>query len=400
MSNFIPEIKRTLRPSDQRRIAHVAQRKRAFTDPSIVLFPWDNIQAAIDKLDALGGGHILFRSGTYIINSALTGKSAIQFIGENTSSTILDFNSTAAKLNFTGTDAYATGTITSITSGVNVTGSGTAWLANVTTDHQFFIANKWYKIAAVTSDTALVLSEGYTGGATFPGAAYRAVKVVKDIEIKDLTLKNSTGTAIDFDDVRNVFLEDLEIVDNNKGFTMDNCSEISIDNLIVPSNDSNGCEFNTCGFADIESISTPSNGGHGMVINNFRVGNIVGSSSNSNTGDGYNITSASILQLNKVEASSNGGQGIELVSGNTAIGIDAFVESNTSDGIKLTASSDDTIISGSHINSNGGYGVNIAASTCDNNLISSNKFASNTTAAYNNSGTGTLIRSNIGASDN
>ena len=242
----------------------------------------------------------------------------------------------------------------------------------------------------------MVLSEGYTGGATFPGAAYRAVKVIKDIEIRDLTFKNSTGTAIDFDDCRNIFMEDMELLDNNKGFVMDNCAEIAIDNIIIPSSTDNGCEFNTCGFGDIEGLSTPSNGGHGVVMNNVRIMPFNNCASNSNTGDGYNITTGDTVQL-VVEASSNSGQGIEFVSGNVGCFVhNSIVESNTSDGIKLTASSDDILISNNQINSNGGYGVNIAVSGDDNNIVVGNKFASNTSGAINDSGTGTTRGSNSG----
>src|SRR3989304_5236147 len=163
----------------------------------------DNIQKAIDAVKESGGGVVFLRAGTYIVNEALVGYSYVDIEGENMSSTIIDFNSTSANLSFTGTDIYTTGTITSITSGVNVTGSGTAWLANVTTDHQIFIGNTWYKIAAVTGDTTLILAEGYQGNASLPGAAYRAVKIIKDVSISELTFKSSTGTGIVGTDVRN-----------------------------------------------------------------------------------------------------------------------------------------------------------------------------------------------------
>ena len=365
----------------------------------ITLAPGDSLQAAVDELSLGDGGHVFLQSGTYTLNSTVNLKSAIQIIGENTSTTIIDFNNTSAQLKATGTDVYTTGTIVAVTNSVILTGSGTAWLGNVTTNHQIFLGNRWYKISAVTADTTIILSEGYTGGATLP-STYRAVKIIKDLEIRDVTLKNSTVTAIDLDDVRNVFLEDLELLDNNKGFTMDNVSEIAIDSVIVPSNTSNGCEFNGCGFGDIEGLSTPANGGHGVVLNNVRIFPFVTCSSNSNTGDGYNITSGDTVVLNIVEASANGGQGIEMVSGNIGCAIhNAYCETNTSDGIKLTATSDMTIISNCQIIDNGGYGLNIAAATCDSTLANGCIFDDNTSGAVNNSGTNTLIRSNIGATD-
>ncbi len=364
----------------------------------ITLAPGDSLQAAIDELSLGDGGHIFLQAGTYTLNSTVNIKSAVQIIGENTSTTIIDFNNTSAQLKAAGTDAYTTGTIVAISNSVVLTGSGTAWLGNVTTAHQIFLGNKWYKIATVASDTMIILSEGYTGGATLP-TTYRAVKVIKDIEIHDITLKNSTGTAIDLDDVRNVFLEDLEIVDNNKGFTMDNVSEIAIDNVIIPSNTSNGCEFNNCGFGDMEGLATPANGGHGVVLNNVRIMPFNNCASNANTGDGYNITSGDTVQL-VVEASGNGGQGIEFVSGNIGCFIhNSVCETNTSDGIKLTATTDEVVISNSQILDNGGYGLNIAAATCDSNLANGCIFEENTSGAYNDSGTNTHIKSNVGATD-
>lgn len=366
----------------------------------ITLAPGDSLQNAIDDLNAIDGGKIFLQAGTYTVDSVINIKSSIQIEGENTSTTIIDFNSTNGQFKAAGTDVYSTGTITSIASGVMVTGSGTSWLGNVTTDHQLFIGNSWYKISAVTGDTTLVLAEGYAGGATFPGASYRVAKIIKDIEVRDLTIKNSTNTAIVLDDVRNIFLEDMSFITNNKGFVMNNCSEIDIKSSLIASSTSNGLEFNTCGYVNLSGLSVASNGGHGWVLNNVRLGSMTTCSSDANTSDGFNITSVTNVEF-IVKATSNGGQGMEFVSNNTGCFVhNAVIESNTSDGIKLTATSDDTIISNSQINSNGGYGINIAASTDDNTIITTNKFASNSSGAINDSGTGTVIRGNVGVTDN
>lgn len=357
----------------------------------------NELQSAIDALDKIGGGVLALKSGTYIITEELKGISSIQIIGENKATTILDFKSTAAKLSFTGKSIYSTGTITSITGGVNVTGSGTSWLSNLTTDHQFFIAQRWYKIAAITSDTTLILAEGYAGGATFPGASYRAAILKKDIEIKELTFKNSTGNALDFDDCRDIVFEDVSIESNNVGLTADYCSEFVGDNVIIVSSTGNGATLTQCGFTNMTSLSTSANGSNGVVLNNCRVCTFNRSSSSSNTADGYNITSCSDVLL-EVEVASNGGQGIELVSGNDNIIMrTCIVSANTSDGIKLTATSDNCKIVYSDIKNNGGYGVNLAASTDDNNTIVANRFYNNTSGAINDLGTGTIKTSNQGA---
>src|SRR3990167_285929 len=311
------------------------------------------------------------------------------------SSTIIDFNSTSANLSFTGTDIYTTGTITSITSGVNVTGSGTAWLANVTTDHQIFIGNTWYKIAAVTGDTTLILAEGYQGNASLPGAAYRAVKIIKDVSISELTFKSSTGTGIVGTDVRNFRINNVQLASNNKGMVITNAYQFSPNRVEIISSTSNGLELTNARFHALKSLLTVSNGGHGAVFNNCATGSVLESASNSNTYDGYNITSCSDT-IFQIQSSGNGGQGVECVSGNDNILIqDALINANTSDGIKLTATTDNCRIRASKITNNGGYGVNVAASTCDNNLIGLSIFSNNTAGDKNDSGTGTLWTANI-----
>ncbi len=362
---------------------------------TIVIDTTGNIQDAIDEVNNFGGGTVILRNGTHIPTSALTMYSNIVLEGETPSGVILDFDSTVGvKIQVTGTNVYNTGTITSISGGTNVTGSGTSWSANVTTDHQFFIAQRWYKIASITDDTHLVLAEGYAGGATFPGASYRATKVVKDIRFKNLTIQDPNLIGLDIDDCRNVSLENVTITGSGgDGINFTNLSEIKIDNILVTSCTENGIVFNTCGFMDIESMSTPDNAVDGVTLTSCRLSTIVGSSSDSNS-DGYYITSCSSLLL-IVGASSNASQGIELVSGNTNIFILAsIVENNTSDGIKLTATSDQCIISSCALNDNGGYGVNVAASTCDDNIITGSVFSGNTSGAINDSGTGTIKKSN------
>ena len=355
----------------------------------------DNIQKAIDAVKESGGGVVYLRAGTYIVNEAIIGYSYVDIEGENMSSTIIDFNSTSANLSFAGTDIYTAGTITSITSGVNVTGLGTSWLTNVTTDHQIFIGNTWYKIAAVTGDTTLILAEGYQGNASLPGAAYRAVKIIKDVSISELTFKSSTGTGIVGTDVRNFRINNVQLASNNKGMVITNAYQFSPNRVEIISSTSNGLELTNARFHALKSLLTVSNGGHGAVFNNCATGSVLESASNSNTSDGYNITSCSDT-IFQIQSSGNGGQGVECVSGNDNILIqDALINANTSDGIKLTATTDNCRIRASKITNNGGYGVNVAASTCDNNLIGLSIFSNNTAGDKNDSGTGTLWTANI-----
>lgn len=345
------------------------------------------------------GGTLRLKSGTYKATSAILGVSNLTIIGETADLTVIDFSNTAGNLRFIGSSIYTTGTITGISGGVTVTGSGTAWLANVTTKHQLFIGTRWYKIAAVVSDTSIILSQGYGDSVTFP-ATYRAVIPVTNITVKNVTLKNSTGTGLVMTDCRFVTLEDIVIQSCNKGMVATNVSEFNADRVLALSSTSNGIEATNVGLSDWESINCISNGNHGLVMNNVKTMTVYPTAANSNTADGINLTTCDDLAL-YVEATANGGQGIEAVSGSSSgIVIEGLVRSNTSDGIKFTATIDNANIQGCILQSNGGYGVNIAASSCDNNIIIGCHFISNSSGTVNNSGTGTLIRSNIGVADN
>ena len=353
----------------------------------------DPIQKAIDAINAEGGGGTIFaEAGTHTISTALTGYSGIRFKGQSESTTIFDFNDTSANLTLTGTNVYTTGTITSITGGVNVTGSGTAWLANAAAGRHFFLKNRWYKIAAVTGDTTLVLAEGYAGNATLPGASYRIASAIKDVDFEDITFEDSTGTSLVFTDVRNITFKNCTLQSSNVGLAITNGSEIGSDNLIVVAHGSDGIQLTRVGFCDFESTPSAGNGGNGWTLSDCETIPIMVCGASSNTGDGMNLTDCSQILLT-MDIEANGGQGIEFVSGNSFITVrDGYMRGNTSDGIKITGTGDNCIVQGVRITGNGGYGINNAASTNDNNQFLDNIYDSNTTSNILDSGMGTVIR--------
>lgn len=361
--------------------------------------PGENIQTALDLIDAAGGGEIFLKAGTHTLTGNLTVPSSIQIYGENQSSTIIDCDSSAYQLIIAGTDMYTTGTILSVTAGgTTVNGSGTSWLANLSGGQQIFINNEWHLIAAVTGDTTIILAEPYIRESTYAGT-YRAGTVAKDVEISELTIKDSSTTAIDLDDVRDFRMEDVLLLSNNKGFTMDNSSYVLIETSVVTNSTSSGYEITNANFCNLSQVASPSNGVHGAVLNNMNVGTLIYSSSNGNTTDGVNATDVENYTF-ILEVSDNGSNGIEFVSGCNECSVSLIAQGNTSDGAKLTATSDDNNINISQIKSNGGYGVNIAAASVDNTIVLGNHISGNSSGQVADSGTATLIRSNIGQADN
>jgi len=353
----------------------------------------DNIQDYIDIAEQNGGGVLNLSPGTYTLTSTgLTVPESVSLIGSSPGSTILDFNSTSGKITIAGTHRYSTGTITSITSGVNVTGSGTSWLANVVAGRDsLFINGQWMVIGAVLTNTTLTLAEGYDGSTVGAGSAYRISSTINNVTLRGFNAKNSTGSVLDIDDARFIVLENMFLQDNNIGIDANYVTEFNL-NLVNPiSNTSHGFTYTNGGRNTMSSVNCAANGGSGVVLNSIRSATYMEGTSNSNTTDGINLTSCSDVSLKTFNANANGSNGVECVSGNSVLTIfDAEMSGNASDGLKLTATTDNCSIIAGNYQGNGGYGINIANANCDNNILVSNNTANNSSGGLNDSGTGTL----------
>lgn len=359
----------------------------------------DDIQSSLDALHAKGGGYLYLQVGTYKPTANLTGYSSVSIIGVSPTATVLDFGNTNHSLSFAGTSVYSTGTITAVSGGVNVTGSGTLWLANVTAGQTLFLGTRSYVIAAVTGNTTLILGEGYGDNVTLP-SSYRICTQVTDITIKNVGFKNSTGTALKFNDCRRITMSNTNFISNSVGYNMTNCSETDVAEIEAAANTSDGVQVTNLGLSFWRTIASPSNGGNGFTLSNMKDVYLIACSCDGNTGDGLNLTTGVNMQLT-IDSSSNGGKGVNMVSVCSNVDlISGRINNNVSDGIKLTASSSNCHIYGNDIEANGGYGVNIAGSSNNSNLITTNGFVANVSGAVNDLGTGTLIRGNVGVTDN
>lgn len=363
--------------------------------------PGDDIQAAIDSVFRAGGGKVFFSPGKYMPNAPIIGRSLVDLIGDHQSNTIIDFNSSPYNITYVSSSVYATGTITSITNGVSVVGSGTTWIGNVTPSHQIFIGNTWYKIASVDTNTTLTLAEGYQGNASLPGASYRAALITRDVSIMNMTLKNSAGTALSITDARNFNFGNLKLDTNNKGAVMTNISEfLSLTGVIANNSTSNGIEITNARICNFYSMATPSNGGTGAVLTNFTTGVYSVCASDANASGGISMTNCSSLRMDSIETSANTGKGLELVSGNDDIVVtDIISNANSSDNVKFTATNTNCIMMMGNVKNGGGWGVNIAANTNSTIIISANIFYNNSSGSLNNQGISTIARGNQGTAD-
>jgi len=218
-----------------------------------------------------------------------------------------------------------------------------------------------------------------------------------DIQIINVTIQNSSSYGVYLQYLDNSEINGVDINNCLYGIYEDNCIAVGIIG--------EGAFFDTCGTgmkmtngnANSVYFTTISNSttGHGLEMSDCTNMTIFDSQFSDNIGDGINLTNCSNIAFVSLSIFGNGGQGIELVSGCNDLQFShAVIDSNTSDGIKFTATSDRNTIVAITISNNGGYGINIAAASCDNNQIIAPAFSNNTSGNINDSGTATTILPN------
>ena len=275
---------------------------------------------------------------------------------------------------------------------VSAGGGGTIYLAPGTynmTSH-INIPSNVYLVGA--SRSAVIIDFG--GGAFGVRSLGTVGTHITNILVKDLTIQNSsiTGLKLQYNDFS--LIDGVDVYTANIGIEFDNVDSTAILGMGVLCD---GCATgikitNSTSFSIYFTASINSTSSHGLVLDTCSSATIFDSGFSDNTGDGINITSCSDIAFISLSIQGNGGQGIELVSGvNHCQFSSSTVDSNTSDGIKLTATSDGNSIVATSISNNGGYGVNIAASTCDNNQIMAPSFENNTSGNINDDGTNTIV---------
>ena len=275
---------------------------------------------------------------------------------------------------------------------VSSNGGGTIYLSPGTynmTSH-IDIPSNVYLIGA--SRSAVILN---FGNAAFGVRSLGTVGThITNILVKDLTIRNSsiTGLKLQYNDVS--LINGVDVTGCNIGIEMDNVDSVAISGMgvLCDGNATNIKITNSVSFSVYFSAAINSTSSHGLVLDTCSSATIFDSQFADNTGDGVNITSCSNIGFVSLAISGNGGQGVEFVSGNNDLQWShTVIDSNTSDGIKLTATTDRVHFSSITSSNNGGYGINIAASTCDNNTLVGISYVANSSGTLNDSGTGTVV---------
>lgn len=358
-----------------------------------------DIQTALDAVNTAGGGTVVLENGTYTMSSDITLYSSTSLQGQNANGAIIDFNGGAYQIKVVGSGAYSTGTVSVSNNGTAVTGSGTTWTGNVTAGQYIMLGGLWYPITVVGGNTSITIGVPYAGKA-LSGATYVAATRITDVKVLNLTVKNSATAALKLQYADEFYCQDVEFQTSASAIDADDSNQINLIALDAVACNS-GYDLNNVHYSIMrDSGSVDAQVGVGMTLTGVTNSAFKSNFILNSAGDGVNMTSCSNMQFDGAFV-ENAGQGLELISGNTDIFIQqSAFQNNGSDGVKFTATSDNIFIVGATIKDNGGYGLNIAASSCDGNVLTSSVFSGNSSGQVNDSGTGTLIRGNVGVNDN
>lgn len=347
-----------------------------------------DIQTNLDLISTSGGGTLFLQPGTYTLTSDISIPEGVTLQGVSRDGVIIDCNG-SYKVQIIGTNAYTAGTI-SINDGQDeVVGAGTTFTPAMVGQY-IYLNGLWYEITAFTDTTHIDIAIPYAG-TNLSGYAYAIATVNFNSVIRKLTISGATGAGFKINYANEPWIDDLIITGNGTGMDLDyvvfpkmfvlcDTNGVNLDMNYV-----SGFKVDYCSF----SFSTI---GAGVVMSNIISATFFDSAVDENTGDGMNMTNCQGVAIISNSFSDNGGQGIEMVSGcNDCQMIALVVDGNTSDGIKLTATDDRNTVVASSIVNNGGYGINIAAATCDNNQIIAPAFSGNSSGTINDLGTNTFV---------
>lgn len=331
---------------------------------TVVVGPGENIQVAVQNVASAGGGKVILMPGNYVLASNLWIPSNVTVEGTARDSVIIDCNgSFGVKMNGSLTEAVGTVAVTKGTT--TVTGTGTSWTAALEGDWMW-LGKYYYQIASVTSTTELELTYGYDG-VTIAGDDSIIAKLVNNPQLNKVTVRNATGIGIEADFAMEPILGDVYVYACGVGIDM----AYSVWGKIVTYNIENTINAKlyavTAIWVDTSSFDY-SVSGIGLVLEHVYDCLITNCSMSFNSAAGMDLNYCESVRVFATAASDNVGDGIKLSTYNVNCPF-------------LMVKADD----------NGGYGINISAASNTGTILNSNTYSGNTSGAYQNLGTGTLI---------
>lgn len=305
-----------------------------------------------------------------------------------------DFSETIGSLDYTGylnidvragsgASNYSTGTITATNGSDEIVGAGTSFLSNITAGDYIFFKDVLHKVAVVTDNTHLDLSEVYLGK-TQSSLPYYSGPFVSNIGIKNITIKNSGAyfECVKFWNVRNSFIDSNYIINGGGGVFLDHCDSVKLSYNDLSYHQTfayYGLLARYCSNLVVSENYVISNYDSGLYFWNMYGGNFISHNNCSFNGsagiDFYNVSINPALQNSIVDNNccANGSDGILLYKISTSIVSRNICLNNTESGIELSSVSHCSVVS-NVVDGNSGHNIYAHGSSgYDYNIISDNQ---------------------------
>ena len=263
------------------------------------------------------------------------------------------------------------------------------------------LAGSWYLITAFVDTTHITIESEFSGDSLI-GETYVISDPVSNVEISKMTVQNSAATdgAVVIRYANQVFFNRHLVILNVLGLGIYNSSTIVVEDVVIAAC-YYGIEIDTlAGLTYDQGYITDIAVGDGFSLTNTTNSVINNFSSINCAANGMTFTSCSDIGTTNFSIDSNTVHGIELISCTELQIHTATIKNNGTDGLKFTSGCTNNAISLIVFRNNGNDGVNVAAASDIDNIILGNVFKENIATTVADSGTTTLIRSNVGIADN
>lgn len=349
------------------------------------------LQSAINTVNALGGGTVALVPGTYNATTSFTVPSNVTIDGNGAT---IDFGGGAFQFLIQGSNAYSTGTITATFGSTTITGSGTTWTSSMV-GQSILLGDYWYDITAFTDTTHITIGSSFIG-TNLSGDTYVIATTVDGVNLRNINLSNSSISLLKFRYVNGMVIGAFGADTAAQGIDGDDSSGVVLTDNSFIDNCTIGLTYDNVPFPEIDNFGVSNiTGGTGMAFNRVSNSSIEIFSVQAITGVGVTFTNCynlGVFNYSIIECTSHG---IEFVSGNRDIDVgSSYIDTVGGDAIKLTATSDTIKLIAPSLLNYTGYGINIAAASCDNNTIISPSFGGGGSGTINDSGTGTIYITN------
>lgn len=219
--------------------------------------------------------------------------------------------------------------------------------------------------------------------------------------LEGFTVQNSSIELIKASYTNNFGGSDVKCVNGLVGTSIDNSTIFNWDINTIDTCVTGILMDTVAGFTINNAFVTNITMTGSYICTNATNGVFVNSSLDTVIGVGFSFTDCGNIGVDQVSITNVDGIGFlaDSISGSFSI-TNGLISNSTGDALKIQNSSSQMQVATMQFSNNTGYGVNIDDVGSTNNLFVANTFASNTAGEFNDNGTGTLIRSNIGVADN